>query len=145
MLDFRIETFLCVCRSMNYTRAAEELHLAQPSVSLAIKELEEYYGIRLFERIGRGISPTEGAKEFYGYALHIVSLFDEMETKIKNWDTLGTLRLGTSIAIGTHILPILLEHGCADSGYVVGFDEVDDIANGVQPFLNCLLYTSRCV
>ena len=104
-----MKIFTAVFRNSNITRAAEELHLAQPSVSLAIKELEEYYGIRLFERIGRGISPTEGAKEFYGYALHIVSLFDEMEIKIKNWDTLGTLRLGTSIAIGTHILPILLE------------------------------------
>ena len=40
-----------VFRNSNITRAAEELHLAQPSVSLAIKELEEYYGIRLFERI----------------------------------------------------------------------------------------------
>lgn len=104
-----MKIFTAVFRNSNITRAAEELHLAQPSVSLAIKELEEYYGIRLFERIGRGISPTEGAKKFYEYALHIVSLFDEMETKIKNWDTLGTLRLGTSITIGTHILPILLE------------------------------------
>lgn len=53
----------------------------QHSVSLAVKELEEYYGIRLFERIGRSISPTEAGKEFYGYALHIVSLFDEMEKR----------------------------------------------------------------
>ena len=91
------------------TKAAEELHLAQPSVSVAVRELEEYYGICLFERLGRRIVPTELGKEFYGYALHIVSLFDEMEQKIRNWDALGVIRIGASITIGTHILPPLLK------------------------------------
>ena len=61
-----MKIFTAVFRNSNITRAAEELHLAQPSVSLAIKELEEYYGIRLFERIGRGISPQKGQKNFTG-------------------------------------------------------------------------------
>lgn len=103
-----MKIFTAVFQYSSITRASEELHLAQPSVSLAVKELEEYYGIRLFERMGRGISPTEAGKEFYGYALHIVSLFDEMEKKIRNWDAIGTLRIGTSITIGTHILPSLV-------------------------------------
>ena len=104
-----MKIFVSVFRHSSMSRAAEELHLAQPSVSLAIKELETYYGVRLFERIGRRISPTELGKEFYGYALHIVSLFEEMEKKIKNWDTIGTVRIGTSITIGTHILPSLIK------------------------------------
>ena len=109
-MTFRhMRIFVSVFQHSNITRAAEELHLAQPSVSFAIKELEDYYGIRLFERIGRRISPTEIGKEFYGYALHIVSIFDEMEKKIRNWDTLGTVRIGASITIGTHILPPLLK------------------------------------
>src|SRR5699024_6535887 len=66
--------------------------------------------IRLFERIGRGIRPTEAGSEFYSYALHIVSLFEDMEKKIKNWDTLGTIRIGTSITIGTHVLPALIKN-----------------------------------
>ena len=74
-----------------------------------MRELEEYYGICLFERLGRRIVPTELGKEFYGYALHIVSLFDEMEQKIRNWDALGVIRIGASITIGTHILPPLLK------------------------------------
>ncbi|HIZ54955.1 MAG TPA: LysR family transcriptional regulator [Firmicutes bacterium] len=104
-----MKIFVAVFQHSNITRAAAELHLAQPSVSFAIKELEEYYGIQLFERIGRRIYPSQSGKEFYSYALHIVSLFDNMETKIKNWDTLGSLRIGTSITIGTHILPVLLK------------------------------------
>ena len=102
-----MKIFVTVFQQGSITGAARDLHLAQPSVSLAIKELENYYGLRLFERIGRHISPTEGGKEFYGYAVHIVSLFQEMEKKMKNWDAVGSIRIGTSITIGTHILPAL--------------------------------------
>ena len=51
-----MKIFVSVFRHSNVTRAADELHLAQPSVSFAIKELEDYYGIRLFERIGKRIT-----------------------------------------------------------------------------------------
>ena len=103
-----MKIYVSVFRLSSMTKAAEELHLAQPSVSLAVRELEDYYGIRLFERIGRHISSTEAGKEFYSYAVHIVSLFEEMEKKIRNWDTLGILRIGSSITIGTRILPSLI-------------------------------------
>ena len=80
--------------------------MVQPAVSIAIKELEKYYGIQLFDRISRHIYPTEHGKRFYQYALHIVSLFDEMETQIKDWDNLGEFRVGSSITIGTSFLPL---------------------------------------
>ena len=48
MLDFRIETFLCVCNYMNYTKAAKALGITQPGVSQHIKYLENYYGDTLF-------------------------------------------------------------------------------------------------
>lgn len=102
--------FIAVFQKSSITKAAQELHLAQPSVSLAIRELEDYYGIRLFDRIGRHIAATECGGEFYEYAVHIVSLYDEMEKKMRNWDVFGTLRVGASITIGTHILPILIRN-----------------------------------
>ncbi len=100
--------FVAVFQNGSVTKASKELHLAQPSVSLAIRELEDYYGVCLFERIGRTISPTDCGREFYRYAVHIDGMFDEMEKRIRDWDALGTLRIGSSIAIGTHILPTLL-------------------------------------
>ena len=100
--------FTAVYRCGSVTRAAQELHLAQPSLSVAVRELEEHYGVRLFERTGRKIVPTQAAAALYGYASHIVSLFDDMEKELQNWDTLGVLRLGASITIGTHILPGLI-------------------------------------
>ncbi|MFA6948941.1 MAG: LysR family transcriptional regulator, partial [Eubacteriales bacterium] len=87
------------------TRAAEKLYLAQPAVSLAVKELEEYYGIRLFDRISRRLYLTEAGRKMYDYAAHIVSLFDEMERNVKNWDSVGTIRVGSSITVGTCYMP----------------------------------------
>ncbi len=101
--------FVSVFRNGSVTKASGELHLAQPSVSLALRELEDYYGVCLFERIGRRIYPTDCGRELYEYAVHVEGLFDEMEKRIRNWDAIGTLRVGSSIAIGTHILPELLK------------------------------------
>lgn len=103
-----LHIFVTVFQAGGITRAAEILHVAQPSVSLAVRELEAHYGVRLFERTGRSIVPTECGRAFYGYALHIVSLFSDMEKKMTSWDETGTLRIGTSITIGTHVLPGLL-------------------------------------
>lgn len=61
MQDFRMETFLAVCRNLNYTKAAEELCITQPAVSQHIRHLEEYYGTRLFISEGkRWCSPKPG-------------------------------------------------------------------------------------
>ena len=55
----------------NSTKAAEQLHMTQPAISLAIKELEQYYGVRLFDRIGRRLKITDSGKLFLQYAIHI--------------------------------------------------------------------------
>lgn len=62
MLDFRIHTFLSVCRHLNYTRAAEELHITQPAVSQHIAYLEKLYDIRLFFHEGKKVHLTEAGE-----------------------------------------------------------------------------------
>lgn len=104
-----LRTFVIVFQKESITKASEILHVSQPSVSLAIQELENYYHIRLFDRIGKRLSITEQGKWLYDYALHIVSMFDEMETEVKTWNNKGTLRIGSSITIGNFILPQLIE------------------------------------
>lgn len=100
-----MKVFVAVCENKGITHAAEKLHMTQPEVSTAIKELEDCYGVKLFDRISRRLYLTEVGKQFLSNAVHIVSLFDELETGIKNWDTFGTLRVGASITIGTYLLP----------------------------------------
>lgn len=101
-----IKIFLAVCQcGYNTTRAAEALHMTQPAVSLAIRELESYYGVALFERIGRHLDITQTGLHFFEYASHISSLFDDMEKRLRNWDYFGILRVGASITVGAQFLP----------------------------------------
>ena len=104
-----MKIFVAVYQQKSITLASNSLHLAQPSVSLAIKELEEYYHIRLFDRLSRRIYPTENGHRFYEYALHIVSLFSEMENKIPAWDANAPLHIGSSSTLGTCLLPSLVK------------------------------------
>lgn len=101
-----LKIFLGVCgNDFNTTKAAVELHMTQPAVSLAIRELEQYYGVTLFDRIGRRLKITEAGRQFREYASHIISLFDDMEKGMRNWDSFGILRIGASITIGSQFLP----------------------------------------
>ena len=53
MLDHRVLTFLTVCEEMNYTKAAERLHMTQPAISQQIQYLESYYQVKLFSFQGK--------------------------------------------------------------------------------------------
>lgn len=101
-----IRIFLSVCTNgCNTTKAAEAMHMTQPAVSLAIREMEQYYGVTLFDRIGRRLRITEAGQRFQEYAAHISSLFDDMEKGMRDWDAFGLLRVGASITIGSQFLP----------------------------------------
>lgn len=89
----------------NTTKAAQALFMTQPAVSLAIKELEQYYGVRLFERMGRRLQPTQAGAQLREYALTIVTAFADMEQHMRSWDSLGLLRVGASVTIGSQFLP----------------------------------------
>ena len=98
--------FRSICENgYNSTKAAEVLHMTQPAVSLAIKELEQYYGVHLFDRIGRRLQITDVGRHFLQYAIHISDLFTDMETGLRDWDSKGILRIGASITIGSQFLP----------------------------------------
>lgn len=100
-----MKIFVAVCAENNMTKAAAKLQIAQPAVSIAVKELEEYYGIALFDRISRRIYLTDMGRNFLEYAAHIVSLFDDMEKNIRQWERSATLRIGASITVGAHLMP----------------------------------------
>lgn len=101
-----MKIFCSVCEhDYNTTKAAENMHMTQPAVSLAIRELEQYYGVMLFDRIGRRLRITETGQKFLEYSTHIINLFNDMEKGMRNWDYFGVLRVGASITIGSQFLP----------------------------------------
>lgn len=72
---------ITVANSNSLNEAARELFISQPSLSAAIKELEEKTGTQLFRRTNRGISVTTEGKEFLGYARQVVEQYELIELK----------------------------------------------------------------
>ena len=99
-----LKIFVAVCETGSATAAGEKLFIAQPSISLAIAELEDHYGIKLFDRISKRLQITETGKHFLQYTTHIVDLFENLEREVKNFETMGVLRIGSSITIGNYLL-----------------------------------------
>ena len=101
-----IRIFEAVCDAgCSMTRAAEALHMTQPAVSLAVSELESYYGVQLFDRIARRLYLTEAGREFLDYARRITLTFDDMEKTVRNWEAMGVIRVGGSVSVGAKLLP----------------------------------------
>lgn len=100
-----LRVFLAVYQTQNVTRAAERLHMTQPTVTRAVQELERYYGVRLFERINRRLYITQSGRQLYARAVHIVGSFDRMEKELKNWDEFGLLRIGATPTLASVLLP----------------------------------------
>ena len=72
-----LRIYVTVCETGSMTAAAKKLYIAQPSISLAVSEMERYYGVRLFDRISRRLYMTDSGRQTLEYARHIIALFDE--------------------------------------------------------------------
>ncbi len=105
-----LKVFASVYRLRNFTRASEELHLTQPTVSAHIRTLEEELGVKLFDRLGRNVIPTKEAETLYTGALEILERFDNLKVVIKEVknEISGELVIGASTIPGTYLLPEIL-------------------------------------
>jgi DNA-binding transcriptional LysR family regulator len=99
-------TFVCVADLLNFTRAAEQLHLAQSSVSAQIRQLEEDLDVRLFDRIGRSVLLTEAGEKLYAYARRMNEMTKEIRADIKD-DThaRGTLTIRAPETVASIYMP----------------------------------------
>lgn len=80
-LTFRqLQVFEAVARHLSFRRAADELHLSQPAVSMQIKQLEENVGLPLFDKLGKKVYLTEAGKEMYHYSRSIDYLLKDAES-----------------------------------------------------------------
>ncbi len=81
-----MQCFSAVARNLSYTRAAEELHLTQPAVSMQVRQLEQQAGLPLTEQFGKRVHLTEAGEEVFRYARAILLQIDELD------DVLGRLK-----------------------------------------------------
>ncbi len=110
MADRRLQVFHTVARLLSFTKAAESLHMTQPAVTFQVRQLEEHFNTRLFDRSHNRISLTEAGERVYAYADSIFELYREMENEVREMTGVirGSLTIGASTTIAEYMLPSLL-------------------------------------
>lgn len=104
-----LKIFITVHDEGNMTTAANKLFMTQPSISQAIKELESYYGVVLFERLSRKLYITASGEKLYQYASHIIKLFDEVEDNLKENALQKKLMIGANYTVGVSLIHEYIE------------------------------------
>jgi DNA-binding transcriptional LysR family regulator len=106
----QLRVFHTVATVLSFTRASEELHLTQPGISKHIKELEETYGVRLFDRLGRRVMLTQAGEILYRATVAVFAQLEEARARIDDLKGLagGMLSIGASVTIAAYILPGML-------------------------------------
>ncbi len=104
-----LKIFIAVCDYKSTVEASKQLNIAQPSISFAIKEIENYYGIKLFDRISRKLVLTNDGEKFLFQARDIINKVDNLEINFKDNDSTQIITLGCSATIAIFILPNILK------------------------------------
>lgn len=124
-ITFRqMQVFESAARHLNYTRAAEELFLSQPAVSMQIKQLEDNLGIALFEKLGKKIFLTEAGREFFAYSKGVSQQLNEAEEVLEDLKGVTRGRLSVSVASTANYFAtrLLADFSKAHKGITVHLD-----------------------
>ena len=110
MADRRLQVFHTVARLLSFTKAAGSLHMTQPAVTFQVRQLEEYFDTRLFDRTHNRISLPDAGSLVYKYSDRIFELYNEMENAVQDMigGVGGALTIGASTTIAEYMLPSLL-------------------------------------
>lgn len=120
-----LQIFVTVYKEQSITRAGVKLNISQPAVSAAIRDLEKHLNVQLFTRAGRGIRKTPDADRLYEYASHIITLYQEMNHAFSTDRSEIPLRIGSSISIGTCLIPQCVKEFVEKSGRPMPFIKID--------------------
>lgn len=112
MLLRHIHYFIAVAEHGNFTRAAEALHVSQPTLSLQIKQLEESLGAQLLDRSGRVVQPTDAGKAYLQYARTALRELQMGQRAIHDVKDLsrGSLRIAMTPTFTTYLIGPLIEN-----------------------------------
>jgi DNA-binding transcriptional LysR family regulator len=110
MADRRLKVFHTVARLLSFTKAAEALHMTQPAVTFQVRQLEEHFDTRLFDRTHNRVTLTDVGVEVYQVAERIFEHYDEMERRVREMtgEMGGSLNIGASMTVAENMLPALL-------------------------------------
>ena len=109
-----LRVFYEVCKHMNMTKASKELFVSQPAISKTIHDIEQDYGVKLFERWNKQLYLTPEGANLYEYSKQAVNLLDAIDKSMQARNGKDIIRVGASITIGTSILGEIAADFCAE-------------------------------
>jgi len=106
----QLRVFTSVFKNKSFSKASEELHLTQPTISDHIRTLENEFDCKLFDRLGRTIIPTREAEALYSHAVEIIEKVNALKEAIGQFkkEITGELIIGASTIPGTYLLPPMM-------------------------------------
>jgi DNA-binding transcriptional LysR family regulator len=107
----QLAAFVAVVERKSFSRAAEQLGLTQPAVSLQIRSLEKRFGRQLLDRSGRRVEPTEAGVRLYRRAQRLLALEEQLVEEVvadQEGELAGTVEIGASTGPGGGVVPLLL-------------------------------------
>ncbi|MGB9762057.1 MAG: selenium metabolism-associated LysR family transcriptional regulator [Caldimicrobium thiodismutans] len=106
-----MEVFLKLYETKSFSKTAKELFISQPTVTIHLKDLENYLGVRLFDRDTRNVIPTRAGKIVYKYGKEMLRLYKEMEKELWPYkeEEGGLVEIGGSTIPGQYILPRIIK------------------------------------
>lgn len=106
----QLRVFASVFKNKSFSKASEDLHLTQPTVSNHIKSLEDEFACRLFDRMGRTIIPTKEAEVLYSQSAEIIEKADALKDALGELrkETTGKLIIGASTIPGVYLIPRIM-------------------------------------
>ncbi|MBK7955983.1 MAG: LysR family transcriptional regulator [Candidatus Accumulibacter sp.] len=110
MADRRLQVFHAVAKHLSFTKAGEALYMTQPAVTFQIKQLEEHFSTRLFDRGGGRIALTPAGDLVLDYAERILGMSKELDIRVAEMtgQMSGSLLVGASTTIAEFMLPAIL-------------------------------------
>ena len=104
-----LEIFTKVAELGSMSAAAKVLYITQPSVSLAISDIEKEYDIRLFDRVGNTLCLTPTGQQLMNYATNIIHQYKDMELFLQDESHNAGIRVGATATIGYYIIAPIIE------------------------------------
>jgi len=107
----QLAAFCAVVELHSFSQAAERLGVTQPAVSMQIRALEERFGLRLLDRSGRRVEPTEAGQRLYRGAQRLIMLEEQLQNEVasvEEGELRGRLEIGSSTGPGERVVPLLL-------------------------------------
>lgn len=119
----KLTTFLSLARTENISKTADEMYCSQAAISKQISTLENYYGVRLFDRVGRNIKINRNGIILLKYSEKIIQLNHECIEELSKANNAGTskVRVGATSFIANYVLPVLVSN-FHENSYVTNID-----------------------